>query len=227
MKLEAKALCFSYDMSGMNEIGFPGNESKRTKRNRTTREILSRFDLTLESGELVGAAAPSGFGKTTLCRLLAGYLKPSAGEILLDGKPLASYRGYCPVQMIWQQPELAVDPKMRMRNMIAEGDEVELRVLDALGIREEWMGRYPQELSGGELQRFCIARALGKRTRFLLADEITTMLDLVTQSEIWHFLMDEIRRRGIGLLAVSHDRELLDRICTRQIDLQADQGAGR
>ena len=53
MKLEAKALCFSYDMSGMNEIGFPGNESKRTKRNRTTREILSRFDLTLESGELV------------------------------------------------------------------------------------------------------------------------------------------------------------------------------
>ena len=197
MKLEAKALCFSYDMSGMNEIGFPGNESKRTKRNRTTREILSRFDLTLESGELVGAAAPSGFGKTTLCRLLAGYLKPSAGEILLDGKPLASYRGYCPVQMIWQQPELAVDPKMRMRNMIAEGDEVELRVLDALGIREEWMGRYPQELSGGELQRFC------------------------------HFLMDEIRRRGIGLLAVSHDRELLDRICTRQIDLQAEQGAGR
>ena len=214
MKLEAKALCFSYDMSWMNEIGFPGNESKRTKRNRTTREILSRFDLTLESGELVGAAAPSGFGKTTLCRLLAGYLKPSAGEILLDGKPLASYRGYCPVQMIWQQPELAVDPKMRMRNMIAEGDE-------------EWMGRYPQELSGGELQRFCIARALGKRTRFLLADEITTMLDLVTQSEIWHFLMDEIRRRGIGLLAVSHDRELLDRICTRQIDLQAEQGAGR
>lgn len=227
MKLEAKALCFSYDMSGMNEIGFPGNESKRTKRNRTTREILSRFNLTLEGGELVGAVAPSGFGKTTLCRLLAGYLKPSAGEILLDGKPLASYRGYCPVQMIWQQPELAVDPKMRMRNMIAEGDEVELRVLDALGIREEWMGRYPQELSGGELQRFCIARALGKRTRFLLADEITTMLDLVTQSEIWHFLMDEIRRRGIGLLEVSHDRELLDRICTRQIDLQAEQGAGR
>ena len=226
MKLEAKALCFSYDMSGMNEIGFPGNESKRTKRNRTTREILSRFDLTVESHERVGIFAQSGRGKTTFGQLLAGYRKPSAGQILLDGQPLPQ-EGCCPVQMIWQQPELAVDPKMRMRNMIAEGDEVELRVLDALGIREEWMGRYPQELSGGELQRFCIARALGKRTRFLLADEITTMLDLVTQSEIWHFLMDEIRRRGIGLLAVSHDRELLDRICTRQIDLQAEQGAGR
>ena len=151
MILEAKNLSFRYEESG--------------------RKILDQFSLQVDSSERVGILAPSGFGKTTLCRLLAGYLKPSAGEILLDGKPLASYRGYCPVQMIWQQPELAVDPKMRMRNMIAEGDEVELRVLDALGIREEWMGRYPQELSGGELQRFCIARALGKRTRFLLADD--------------------------------------------------------
>ena len=207
MKLEAKNLKFRY---GQGE-----------------RMILEGFSLEADSSERVGLVAPSGVGKTTLCKILSGYLQPEEGEVLLEGRPLSSYKGYCPVQMIWQQPELAVDPKMRMRNMIAEGDEVELRVLDALGIREEWMGRYPQELSGGELQRFCIARALGKRTRFLLADEITTMLDLVTQSEIWHFLMDEIRRRGIGLLAVSHDRELLDRICTRQIDLQAEQGAGR
>ena len=193
---------------------------------------LKNVNLEIEANKITAFIGPSGCGKSTLLKsinrmndLVEGC--KIDGEILLDGKPLASYRGYCPVQMIWQQLELAVDPKMRMRNMIAEGDEVELRVLDALGIREEWMGRYPQELSGGELQRFCIARALGKRTRFLLADEITTMLDLVTQSEIWHFLMDEIRRRGIGLLAVSHDRELLDRICTRQIDLQAEQGAGR
>ena len=207
MKLKAKDISFRYDTG--------------------SRQILNRVSLEIGSGERVGITAPSGFGKTTFCKILSGYEKPDSGQVMLDGKPLEEYKGRLPVQMIWQQPELAVDPKMRMRNMIAEGDEVELRVLDALGIREEWMGRYPQELSGGELQRFCIARALGKRTRFLLADEITTMLDLVTQSEIWHFLMDEIRRRGIGLLAVSHDRELLDRICTRQIDLQAEQGAGR
>ena len=206
MILEARDISFSYERKGA--------------------ELFSNINFKVENNERVWVPGPSGYGKTTLCKILAGYLEPSKGQVLLDGKPLPE-KGYCPVQMIWQQPELAVDPKMRMRNMIAEGDEVELRVLDALGIREEWMGRYPQELSGGELQRFCIARALGKRTRFLLADEITTMLDLVTQSEIWHFLMDEIRRRGIGLLAVSHDRELLDRICTRQIDLQAEQGAGR
>lgn len=217
MKLEAKALCFSYDMSGMNEIGFPENESKRTKRNRTTREILSRFDLTLESGELVGAAAPSGFGKTTLCRLLAGYLKPSAGEILLDGKPLASYRGYCPVQMIWQQPELAVNPRLPMRAVLEEGDEIEERIIRGLGIEQDWLNRFPSELSGGEMQRFCIARALGKRTRFLIADEISTMLDLITQSQIWNFLLKEVEAREIGLIAVSHSQPLLDRICTRQI----------
>ena len=102
-----------------------------------------------------------------------------------------------------------------------------LDTLAQVGLGYLHLNQSMSTLSGGELQRFCIARALGKRTRFLLADEITTMLDLVTQSEIWHFLMDEIRRRGIGLLAVSHDRELLDRICTRQIDLQAEQGAGR
>ena len=219
MKLEAKALWFSYDMSGMNEIGFPGNESKRTKRNRTAREILSRFDLTLESGELVGAAAPSGFGKTTLCRLLAGYLKPSAGEILLDGKPLASYRGYCPVQMIWQHPEQAVNPRMKMHRVLAEGNQIEERIVRELGIEADWLRRYPGELSGGELQRFCIARALGAGTRFLIADEISTMLDLITQSQIWHFLLKEASAREIGLVVISHDRELLERVCTRVTEL--------
>ena len=69
------------------------------------------------------------------------------------------------------------------------------------------------------MQRFCIARALGERTRFLLADEISTMLDLITQSQIWSFLVQEVEQRGIGLLAVSHSRELLERVCTRVCDL--------
>lgn len=212
MRLEGRNLCFSYPDSEEKRFGTPtGKEST---------EIISHINLTVDTGEIVGVFGPSGFGKTTLCRLLAGYLKPDLGEILLDGKALSSYSGYCPVQMIWQHPELAVDPKMKMRDVIAEGDEVEERVLESLGIRKDWMNRFLQELSGGELQRFCIARALGKRTRFLLADEITTMLDLVTQSRIWHFLMEEVKYREIGILVVSHDRELLDRICSRQIDLR-------
>lgn len=79
------------------------------------------------------------------------------------------------------------------------------------------MNRYPQELSGGELQRFCIARALGKGTRFLIADEISTMLDLITQSQIWNFLLKEVEERQIGLVVVSHSEPLLERIGVRRI----------
>lgn len=181
---------------------------------------MQDFSLTVESHERVGLIAPSGYGKTTLCKLLSGYLKPDRGEILLDGKPLDSYKGYCPVQMIWQQPEFAVNPRLPMREVLLEGDHVEERVIRELGIEEDWLTRFPAELSGGELQRFCIARALGRGTRFLLADEISTMLDLITQSQIWSFLVREVKNRNIGLLAVSHNQPLLDQVCTRQVQLK-------
>ena len=78
------------------------------------------------------------------------------------------------------------------------------------------------ELSGGELQRFCIARALGEGTKILLADEISTMLDLITQSQIWSFLLREVESRKIGLLVVSHSEALLDKICNRKMDLSKE-----
>ena len=106
-----------------------------------------------------------------------------------------------------------------MKEALAEGDEVEERVIRGLGIEEDWLNRFPAELSGGEMQRFSIARSLGKRTRFLIADEISTMLDLITQSQIWNFVLKEVKDREIGLIAVSHSQPLLDKICTSQIRL--------
>lgn len=175
--------------------------------------IWKNLDFTLTQEERLGMIAPSGFGKTTLCKILGGYEKPNSGEVLLDGAPILSIQGYCPVQMIWQNPELAVDPKMRMKDMLAEGDGIEPYILDGLGIEKAWYSRFPGELSGGEIQRFCIARALGKRTRFLLADEISTMMDLITQAQIWNFLLEELEIRKIGLLMISHSKGLLERIC--------------
>ena len=81
------------------------------------------------------------------------------------------------------------------------------------------MERFPAELSGGELQRFCLARALHPATRFLLCDEISAMLDLVTQAQIWALLLDEARRRKLGLLIVSHNVALMERVCTRIVEL--------
>ena len=199
MKLEARALSFRYDN---------GN-----------RQILNNLSMTLTSTDRLGLIAPSGFGKTTFCKILAGYEKPDSGEVLLDGKPLSDWKGYCPVQMIWQHPELSVNPRWKMGEVLKEGDQVEQRIMDGLGIEPDWLNRYPSELSGGELQRFCIARALGQRTRFLLADEISTMLDLITQSQLWKFLLEEVKNREIGLLAVSHSDSLLERICTKMLRL--------
>lgn len=181
--------------------------------------ILENISFTMDNTERIGIIAPSGFGKTTFCKLLSGYLKPTSGSIVLDGKHLPK-RGYCPIQMIWQHPDLAVNPKLIMKEVLAEGNAVSKEIISALGIQEQWLYRFSNTLSGGELQRFCIARALGEGTKFLLADEITTMLDLITQSQIWHFLLQEIERRKIGLLVVSHDIDLLKQITTKQIYLK-------
>ena len=183
------------------------------------RQILENFSLTVSQKERVGLAAPSGYGKTTLCKLLSGYLKPDQGEILLDGKPLASYRGYCPVQMIWQHPETVADPLLPLGKTLEEAGAVEPRLMEALHIEEGWLTRYPAELSGGELQRFCLARALHPSVRYLLCDEISAMLDLVTQAQIWNFLLEEAERRQLGLLIVSHSDALLGRLCTRIVEL--------
>ncbi len=185
-----------------------------------SRLLYEGLDLSVGSDERVALSAPSGFGKTTLCRLLAGYEEPRKGRVLVDGEPLPR-RGACPVQMIWQHPETAVDPRMRMSGTLAEAGDVPEKLLDDLGIQRRWLARYPHELSGGELQRFCIARALAANPRYLIADEVSTMLDAVTQAQIWSVLLAQVSERRIGLVFVSHSPALTERIATRVVDLAA------
>src|SRR5699024_3251289 len=93
-------------------------------------------------------------------------------------------------------------------------------IIQMLGIRKEWLSRFPSELSGGELQRFCIARALLPGTKYLIADEITTMLDAINQAQIWRIIFQLVKEKNIGVLAISHDPELLNRISDRIIDFE-------
>lgn len=195
--LEARGISFAY----------PGKDP-----------LFDKLTLSLEPTERLAIQAPSGFGKSTLCRILAGYDCPSEGEIRVDGKALTS-KGVSPVQLIWQHPESAVDPRIRIRKTLEEAGRIPEDLLERLGVRHNWLKRYPHELSGGELQRICIARAFMTRPRYLVADEISTMLDAVTQAQIWHFILEETKRCEIGLVFVSHSEALSERIATRSLDL--------
>ena len=176
---------------------------------------VENVSLTLRSGERLGLSAPSGRGKTTLCRLLAGWEEPQQGRVLLDGVPVTQYQGFCPVQLLWQHPEEAVDPLLKLKTTLYEAGPVDRSVLGSLGVQDSWLERYPSELSGGELQRICTARALRPELRFLLCDEASAMLDPITQASLWHFLLSQAEERGLGLLVVSHDPALLERLCSR------------
>ena len=180
--------------------------------------VLQNCSLRVERGDRLALFAPSGCGKTTLARLLDGYLPPTEGQILLDGAPLPK-TGVCPVQLIFQHPEKAINPRWRLRQVLEEGGILRDDILDAFGIERPWLDRFPRELSGGELQRFCVARALMSGADYLICDEISTMLDVITQAQIWNVILDEAKRRNMGLIAVTHNRHLARRIADRVYDL--------
>jgi len=184
---------------------------------RTMPWLFEQLHITIRPGEVVGLTGPSGRGKSTLARVLAGYLPPAEGQVLLDGQPLP--RGASPVQLLFQHPELAVNPRWIARQILEEAGPLEPRVLEQLAVDPAWLARHPHELSGGELQRLCLARALGPGTRYLLCDEMTSMLDALTQAAIWNTVLAIARTRELGLLVISHDHVLLDRLCHRRLDL--------
>lgn len=246
MSLEARDISFSY---------VPG------------RPILHDVNLVVDPCERVALTAPSGRGKTTLCRVLSGYLRPDAGAVLVDGVELSRaraarsvvpaapgsrgsrLRGPRPVQLIWQHPEQAFDPLLRLGRSLAEGvppraaprasgssgagslgaacsatahsavarlEAVrDTGLLERFGIREAWLDRFPHELSGGELMRFCIVRAFIAEPRYLVCDEMTAMLDAVTQAELWREVIAIASERSMGVVLVSHSPALVDRVATR------------
>ncbi|MBN7773625.1 ABC transporter ATP-binding protein [Clostridium aminobutyricum] len=180
--------------------------------------ILKNINIQVESGEVVGITAPSGFGKTTLAKILAGYQKPECGQIILEGMDFIQ-RGYHPVQLIFQHPEKSINPKWKMRKVLSESELPSEKLMLSMGIQIAWLDRWPSELSGGELQRFCVLRALSEKTKFIIADEMTTMLDTITQTQIWKIVLDYAKLHRIGVVVISHDQALMERICDRIVDL--------
>ncbi|EKY22050.1 ABC transporter ATP-binding protein [Clostridium celatum] len=186
--------------------------------NKNSPWILENVSFTIDSKERVALVGPSGYGKSTLSKIISGYIKPEKGEILWDGKPIPE-KGYCPIQMIYQHPEKSVNPRWKMSKILNEAFKIDDNILSEMGIEKSWLSRWPSELSGGELQRFCIARVLSPETKFLVCDEISTMLDVITQAQIWNFLLKISKKNEFGMLVVTHNMELAKRVCDRVIEL--------
>ncbi|MFC8370758.1 ABC transporter ATP-binding protein [Streptomyces sp. NPDC057239] len=196
--------------------------------------------LTVTPGESVGLLGPSGCGKSTLARVAALLHRPDAGEVVLDGTPVHRWRHRAPrelrtaVGVVFQQPRLSADPRLRLADLIAEPlratgrrssvpDRV-AELAETVGLTPDLLTRRPHEVSDGQLQRACLARALVLRPRWLICDEMTAMLDASTTAALVGVVEAYRTSTGAGLLAVGHDRALLNRWCDRTADWKTVTG---
>jgi oligopeptide/dipeptide ABC transporter ATP-binding protein len=193
---------------------------------------VDRVSLTVARGEVLGLVGESGCGKTTLGRIVAGILPPSAGAVRIDGAPVMS-QGRQPaktttrVQMVFQDPFASLDPRMRIGEIIAEGPlahrlvtRAEARAyvhewLATVGLHPEFADRYPHQFSGGQRQRIAIARALAMRPDVLVCDEPVASLDVSIQAQIINLFLKLKREFGLTMLFISHDLGIVRHLCER------------
>ncbi|MBL7576066.1 peptide/nickel transport system ATP-binding protein [Peptoniphilus asaccharolyticus DSM 20463] len=186
------------------------------------RWIFQNINFEVASEEILGIFGYSGCGKTSLSKILADFYQPITGEILIDGKQ-HKYNEFREIQLIYQHPEKIMNPLWRMKDILEESYKPEKDILDAFGIKNEWLERYPIELSGGELQRFSIVRALNPKTKYIIADEMTTMLDGITQAFIWKNLIKICKERNIGLIIISHEKTLIEKLCDKCLYMETNE----
>ncbi|WP_416971042.1 ABC transporter ATP-binding protein [Streptomyces sp. 4F14] len=194
--------------------------------------------LTIAPGESVGLLGPSGCGKSTLAKVAALLHRPDAGTLTLDGTPVRRWRHRAPraqrtsVGVVFQQPRLSADPRLSLADLIAEplranGHPPRIDALAAsVGLTPDLLARRPHEVSDGQLQRACLARALSLSPRWLICDEMTAMLDASTTAALVQAVEAYRAESGAGLLAVGHDRVLLSRWCDRTVHWDEVGGAG-
>jgi len=196
--------------------------SKTYRRGWTSRtEAVRDVSLSLPYGICLGLVGESGCGKSTLCRLLAGLEPPTAGSVLYKGAPLTPGRVQGGIQMVFQNSLDSVNLHMDIFHIISEplenlfrmrGDasrkEVS-RLLEMVGISPEDMYKYPQQFSGGQLQRVCIARALAAKPKLLLLDEPLSSLDVSVQAQVLNLLADLKSTLDLTCILISHDLEAI------------------
>ena len=197
--------------------------------------LLQDVSLGIAPGEAVALMGGSGSGKSTLARLLLRLLPCDTGKIYfrgtditkLSGKELAGFRRS--VQFISQRPESFLDPRKTLGYSLREALEVfslpyaeeqALEMLDLVKLNAKLLERYPHQVSGGEIQRICLVRALLLEPELLILDEPTSMLDISVQAQILHLLKDIRTQKQIAYLFISHDRLISEWLCDRVVRIE-------
>jgi peptide/nickel transport system ATP-binding protein len=176
---------------------------------------VDEVSLTVPAGHVVGLVGESGSGKSTLARAAVGLAPMHGGRILLDGAPVPTRGRNRPLQMVFQDPYSSLDPRMSIGESVAEAlprggsrrerrAEVE-RLLELVHIDPTRAGARPSELSGGQRQRVALARALAGRPAVVIADEITSALDVSIQGAVLNLVRELQRELGLSMLFISHN----------------------
>ena len=203
----------------MGEILLEVNDVTRTYggRGNGRQEVLKGISFRLEQGKCLGLVGESGCGKSTLCRILSGLEKPDSGQVLYRGKPVGSKEVRGKIQMVFQNNLDAVNLHQNVLQIVSEPlknffhmnreecRKETARLLKTVGIAPEEMKKYPQQFSGGQLQRICIARALGARPELLLLDEPLSSLDVSVQAQILNLFADLRNDLNLTCILISHD----------------------
>jgi peptide/nickel transport system ATP-binding protein len=214
----------------------------------TGRKSLTAVDgvsLTVEAGEALGIVGESGSGKSTLARAIVQVVPSAAGRIVLAGRDVTNAQGPARrhvrdrVQMVFQDPFATLNPRLtigatleeaiRLRER-REGESTERKLelrelLDMVSLSGALARRFPNELSGGQLQRVCIARALAGRPQLLILDEVTSALDVSVQASILNLLRGLRRTLKLSYLCISHDLSVISYLCERVMVLYLGQAA--
>ncbi len=205
---------------------------------RERQQVLRGISLSLSKGECLGIIGESGSGKSTLGRVLAGLLKPQDGTVYINGLDVYARHGarenaalHHSLSVVFQDYTSSANPRFRVESIIGEslralekiqGTHVERKrrtaeLLEQVGLPASFSIRYPHELSGGQLQRVCIARALAVKPRIILLDEAISSLDASTQVQVMDLLIELRKNLGLSYLFITHDLTSITYLCDRVV----------
>ena len=208
------------------------NLKKAFYKNKTAFTVVNNISFHMKKGECLGLVGESGCGKSTTARLITHLVKPDSGSILLNGEEILGMKGkrlkqfYADVQMVFQTPQDSFDPRCTLGDGIMESmmnhgmkrkdaKQKMLELLSMVELSQEYAGRYPHQVSGGQCQRAAIARALAIDPQIIICDEATSALDVTVQAQIVELLRKLQREMGLSLLLICHDLALVQEMCDR------------